>query len=152
MFENGDFFLQFGLTSTHIWWKRHPKHTFFSSSKTLSILESVFRSRARTKRKVFENDECHASYRGQCPRGDAIIFPLFYRFVWTGKNDSNTLRVDSYFSKMEKKLLFKNIQKRVDKVSSLCLKGMATILPDLFTWKFREDFIPKPNKYQKQNT
>lgn len=68
------------------------------------------------------------------------------------KNDLNTLGVDAYFSKMEKKLLFKYIQKRVDKASSLRLKGTTTILPDLFTWKFREDFIPIPNKYQKQNT
>ena len=72
--------------------------------------------------------------------------------MWTGKNDLNRLGVDAYFSKMEKKLLFKNIQKRVDKASSLRLKGRTTILLDLFTWKFGEDFIPIPNKYQEQNT
>ena len=25
------------------------------------------------------------------------IFPLFSVFVWTGENDSNTVRVDAYF-------------------------------------------------------
>ena len=28
---------------------------------------------------------------------DAIVFPLFSVFVWTGENDSNRLRVDAYF-------------------------------------------------------
>ena len=28
---------------------------------------------------------------------DAIVFRRFSVFVWTGENDSNTLRVDAYF-------------------------------------------------------
>ena len=36
-------------------------------------------------------------------------------FVWTGKNDSNTLRVEAFFSTMDKKIsFFKNIRTRVD--------------------------------------
>ena len=28
---------------------------------------------------------------------DALVFPLFSVFVWMSENDSNTLRVDTYF-------------------------------------------------------
>ena len=28
---------------------------------------------------------------------DALVFPLFSVFVWTGENDSSTLRMDKYF-------------------------------------------------------
>ena len=33
-----------------------------------------------------------------CSVRDAIVFPVFSVFVWAGENDSNTLRVDAYFS------------------------------------------------------
>ena len=55
----------------------------------------------------------------------------------------NTLRVDAYFSKMEKKLLFKNIQKSVDKASSLRLKGTTTILPDLIYMEVQMEILGK---------
>lgn len=110
MFENGDFFLQFGLTSTRIRWKRHQKHTSFQ--KRSPEWWTCFRSWGRTKRNVFENEEGHTSY-SQCP-----ISVLCGR----AKNHSNLLRVAAYFSKTEKKLVIKNIQNRVDKPQVYGLK------------------------------
>ena len=47
---------------------------------------------------------------------DAIVFPVFSVFVWAGENDSNTLRVDAYFSwkRGGKNLVLKNIRIPVD--------------------------------------
>ena len=36
----------------------------------------------------------------------AIVFPLSSVFVWTGENDSNTLRVDAYFFENGGKKIF----------------------------------------------
>ena len=36
-------------------------------------------------------------YHNACYVRDALVFPLFSVFVWTGENDSNTLRMDMYF-------------------------------------------------------
>ena len=42
-------------------------------------------------------------------------FHRFSVFMWTGENDSNTLRVDGYFSENgKKKSVFKNIRIRMD--------------------------------------
>ena len=48
---------------------------------------------------------------------DAIVFRRFSVFVWTGENDSNTLRVDAYFFENGGKKLsvFKNIPILVDR-------------------------------------
>ena len=47
---------------------------------------------------------------------DAIVFRRFSVFLWTGENDSNTLRVDAYFfaNGGEKLSAFKNIRILVD--------------------------------------
>ena len=46
---------------------------------------------------------------------DAIVFPLFSVFVWTGENNSNTLSVDAYiFENGGKNLRFRNIWIRAE--------------------------------------
>ena len=80
----------------------------------------------RVKTEVFENDDA----TGACDRLDDLIlldnahaphraqsyFLRFCVYVWTGENDSNTLRVDAnFFKNGEKKSVFKNIRIRVDR-------------------------------------
>ena len=80
----------------------------------------------RVKTEVFENDDAI----GACDRLDDLILLdnahaphraqsyllRFCVYVWTGENDSNTLRVDAIFFKNgEKNSVFKNIRIRVDR-------------------------------------
>ena len=56
-------------------------------------------------------------------------------FVWTGKNDSNTLRVEAFFSTMDKKISsFKNIRTRVEEAWK-CEKKTTTRKSLLFVRK-----------------
>ena len=48
-------------------------------------------------------------------RGMLSYFHRFSGFMWTGENDSNTLRVDAYFLGGRKNLSFQNIRIHVDR-------------------------------------
>ena len=58
---------------------------------------------------------CHTSYRA-CPVRLAIVFPFFVASsCGRAKTSSNTLRVEAFFSTMDKKIsFFKNIRTRVE--------------------------------------
>ena len=52
---------------------------------------------------------------------DAIVFPLFSVFVWTGENDSNRLRVEAYFFENGGKNL------RFQTKTDTCERGLSLI-------------------------
>ena len=61
----------------------------------------------QTKTEVFEYDD--VIHHIPLALRMLSYFHRFSAFVWTGENDSNTLRVDGYFLKMEKKYSFSKI-------------------------------------------
>ena len=52
---------------------------------------------------------------------DALVFQLFCVFVWTGENDSNTLRMDTPFLKTEGKYL------RFQTKTDTCGRGLSLL-------------------------
>ena len=92
-------FLRFGLPSSWACEKGHQKRIF---SKTLSRVEifenAVFpQSWGWVKHEeVFENDYVTGSDTSKCPRPNKSHYCAF---VWTGKNDPKTQRVDADFLK-----------------------------------------------------
>ena len=58
----------------------------------------------------------HITKQCACSTVGAIYYHRFCVYVWTGENDSNTLRVDANFFKTEEKTsVLKNIRIRVDR-------------------------------------
>ena len=123
LFENGIFFSglahrQHVSGETHLF-KRSPERRFLKTP--------AFRLRVDGHKQRFSNTMMPYILCFQleaCSVRDAIVFPFtsivhcFSVFVWTGENDSYTLRVGVYFLKTEKKFSvfknIKNIQIRVD--------------------------------------
>ena len=63
----------------------------------------------------------HITKQCACSTAGAIILPPFLRFVWTGENDSNTLRVDANFFKNGGKNL------RSQKYPHTCGQGLCCL-------------------------
>ena len=106
LFENGDFYLQFGLPSTRIQWKQSPKTHLFKNTLQSRVFENAGFSFTcgQTKMEVFKYvDVIHhyTSSMTHAPKGMLSYFHCFSFFVWTGENDLNMLRVDAYFLKRE---------------------------------------------------
>ena len=106
LFENGDFYLQFGLPSTRIQWKQSPKTHLFKNTLQSRVFENAGFSFTcgQTKMEVFKYvDVIHhyTSSMTHAPKGMLSYFHRFSFFVWTGENDLNMLRVDAYFLKRE---------------------------------------------------
>ena len=106
LFENGDFYLQFGLPSTRIQWKQSPKTHLFKNTLQSRVFENAGFSFTcgQTKMEVFKYvDVIHhyTSSMTHAPKGMLSYFHHFSIFVWTGENDLNMLRVDAYFLKRE---------------------------------------------------
>lgn len=106
LFENGDFYLQFGLPSTRIQWKQSPKTHLFKNTLQSRVFENTGFSFTcgQTKMEVFKYvDVIHHILLAMthAPKGMLSYFHRFSFFVWTGENDLNTLRVDAYFLKRE---------------------------------------------------
>ena len=103
LFKNGDSFLRFGLLSTCIGWKRSLKTQLFKNALQGEdfwkrwLLVQVWTDedgcfRIRWCNTSFTTSITHAQ-RG-CYRSHIVK-----RFVWTGENALNTLRVDAYIFK-----------------------------------------------------
>ena len=85
LFENGDFFLQFGLPSTRIQWKQSPKTHLFKNTLQSRVFENAGFSFTcgQTKMEVFKYvDVIHhyTSSNDACSERDALVFPLFQLF------------------------------------------------------------------------
>ena len=105
LFENGDFYLQFGLPSTRIQWEQSPKTHLFKNTLQSRVFENAGFSFTWTdKNGGFQICWCHTSYTSSmmhAPKGMLLYFHRFSFFVWTGENDLNMLRVDVYLLKRE---------------------------------------------------
>ena len=106
LFENGDFYLQFGLPSTRIQWKQSPKTHLFKNTLLSRVFENAGFSFTcgQTKMEVFKYVDVIHHYTSSMthgPKGMLSYFHCFSFFVWTGENDLNMLRVDAYFLKRE---------------------------------------------------
>ena len=98
LFENGDFYLQFGLPSTRIQWKQSPKTHLFKNTLQSRVFENAGFSFTcgQTKMEVFKYvDVIHhillawRMLRKGCSR---ISIVSAFSVVWTGENDLNMLR------------------------------------------------------------
>ena len=106
LFENGEFYLQFGLPSTRIQWKQSPKTHLFKNTLQSRVFENAGFSFTcgQTKMEVFKYVDVIHHYTSSMTHASKGMLSYFHRlsfFVWTGENDLNMLRVDAYFLKRE---------------------------------------------------
>ena len=82
LFENGDFYLQFGLPSTRIQWKQSPKTHLFKNTLQSRVFENAGFSFTcgQTKMEVFKYVDVIHHILLACSERDALVFPSFQLF------------------------------------------------------------------------
>lgn len=155
MFENGDFFLQFGLTSTRIWWKRQQKHTFFFS-KTLPEWRASFVHVDGRKGKFSKTVSVMHHTAANALEGMLSYFHSFS--VLCGRAKTILIRyVRTRIFRKWRRNSFSKISRYVwtrPQVYALKTRRLSwlTYLHGSSNGHFREDFIPIPKKYQEYNS
>ena len=121
LFENRDFSSGLADHRPHVSGENgHWKSIFSKTLSRVAIWKTPISCLCVNGRKRrFSNKMMSYCMMTHAPWGILSCFHCFSFYVWTGENNSNTLRVGAYFLKKEEKIsLFKNIRIRMDSPST----------------------------------